>query len=422
MNRLRFISAILCVFALLCPAREARALDMAGLEAQVRDLANTVRELQTTVAGQAHEIESLRRTVPAVEGPAATAPASRSLQGKWNPDIGVVADVVATLDTPKSDAEGADRVAVREVELVFGSNVDPYSRLDATLSISDFEEMAVEEAYLTRYGLPLGFTGRFGRFKPRIGKAVGMHRDSLDTVDEPLVIQRYFGVEGMSKTGADIVRGIDLPWPVTHEVTLGVLEGASGEGGTAFGTARRMPTLYAHLKNYLDLDDTTGLEFGQTFVTGSKDDDEQFETNIAGLDAALIHQYGSLQHVKLQSEAFYMSREDSFVDVMDDTTGDLRRIEFDGTLWGLYVLADWRFDPQWAAGYRHDYVELVDFMPVEGIQGFDDGDSVYLTFYQSEFARWRAQYTHNNLAAGEDEHRILLQGTFAIGEHKHKLQ
>jgi hypothetical protein len=319
---------------------------------------------------------------------------------------------------------------VRELELIFGSPVDPYSRLDVTLAISDFEDMALEEAYYTHFDLPFGSTGRVGRFKPVVGKAIPVHRDSLDTVDEPLVIQRWFGLEGFSKTGADLKVPVDLPWPVVHELAIGVLEGGNGEDGTAFGTARRDPTLYAHLKNYLDLNDSTGAEVGLNYLVGSKDDDEQFEVNILGLDGTLIHHLNANQRVKLQAEGYLMERQDGFLDEEDPDTLESANTEFDDNLWGTYVLADFRFDPQWAAGFRYDYVDLVD-TEIESVspeseigssEGNEEAYSVYLTFYQSEFARWRAQFQHTDLAGAEDENRVFIQGTFAIGEHKHKLQ
>jgi hypothetical protein len=422
------------VFCFLCLPKlqpPAEASELAALQAQVSELTQMVKTLTTTVERQGAELAELRSVrVPGPAAPSAARPGvDRSILGRWNPDIGVIADTVLTLDSPKEDEEGADRIAVRELELVFGSAVDPYSRLDVTLAISDFEEMGLEEAYYTHFGLPFGATGRVGRFKPIVGKAIPIHRDSLDTVDEPLVVQRWFGIEGYNKSGADLKMPLDLPWPVAHELAIGVLEGGNGEDGTAFGEARRHPTLYAHLKNYLDLNDSTGVEVGLNYLAGSKDDDGQFEVNILGLDGTLIHHLNANQRVKLQAEGYFMERGDGFIDEEDPDTLESTNTEFDDTLWGTYVLADFRFGPQWATGFRFDYVDLVD-TAVESVSpdgdlldnGSDEAYTGYLTFYQSEFARWRAQFTRVEQADGEHNNIFLLQGTFAIGEHKHKLQ
>lgn len=416
-----FLLILFCAFCILNKPAHADG----PLASQVAALTKTVQELKLIVERQEREITELKaEKVPASQVPVTAFQPSghKSLQGRWNPDIGAVADTVLKLDSPRRDTEGADRVSVREFELVFGSAVDPYSRLDAMVSFSDFEVAALEEAYYTHFGLPWELTGRVGRFKPYIGKAIPVHRDSLDTVDEPLVIQRYFGLEGYNKSGADLRRPLDLPWDVTHEISLGVLEGGNGEDGTLFGTTRRHPTIYSHLKNYADLNDTTDLEFGPSHLAGSRDDDSTFEVNVIGLDGTLTHRYADRRHLKLQGEAFHVNRTESFV----ETTGVGGETFFNDVdeargLWGSYALLDWRFDPRWATGFRYDNVQLIADATANP-KNADIGYTGYLTFYQSEFARWRVQLTHLDLADGNDDDQVLVQGTFAIGEHKHKLQ
>lgn len=419
----KLFSFIFCV--LLCAPQAAGAQDLPMLEVQVQELRQMVKDLRDTVQKQQAEIADLRRAAPA--GPSYTVPgpsAGPKYGTKALPEIGAVADVVYRSDSPKLDEEGADRVQVRELELTLGGAVDPYSRLDSTLAFTEDEGVDLEEAYLTRFELPLDLTARVGRFKPRIGKALSVHRDSLDTVDEPLVIQRYFGLEGMSKTGVDVTRGIDLPWPVVHQATFGVLEGGNGEEGTVFGSARRRPTIYGHLKNYLDIDDWTNLEIGFSDAIGSRDEDSEFEVNVFGIDGTLVRHLGPSSGLKLQGEIYNVNRTDSYFETsVDDGSGNLLFYadDYDGNVWGGYALADFRINERWAAGFRYDNVQLVD-RPVDSPEHEDEGYTGYLTFYQSEFARWRAQYSHFDLTDGTDDNQVLLQGTFAIGEHKHKIQ
>ncbi len=378
-------------------------------------LEETVAKQQSQIKAQEETKQAYERRIKDLEEQLAkkevvagsSSSMTRASAAKWLPEIGVVADAVATLDSAKTDTNGSDRLSLRELELVFGSAVDPFSRLDATISFSDTENPSLEEAYLTRFGLPFDTTARLGKFKPKVGKVLGVHRDSLDTVDEPLVIQRYFGAEGLNKSGVDFSKTLNLPWPITHQVTVGILEGGNGDGGTIFGPARRTPTAYGHIKNYIDLTDTTGLEFGFSDLIGSRDDSASgFETHVLGFDTTLTHQLNATQNIKFQGEAFNVHRKQTF--------------NADSNIWGSYGLVDLRFHPQWSTGFRYDYVELVDNINNPGKA--DQGLSGYLTFYQSEFARWRAQFTHKNLTAGKDDNAVYLQGTFAIGEHKHKLQ
>ncbi len=380
------------------------------LGSQVEDLKRIVQELQKTVQLQQQEIDALKSTVPTVPaeslsaGPSTSEIPGSATRGRWNPDIGVIADTVLKMDSPKSDAEGADRISVREMELVLGSAVDPYSRFDTSIGFSDLEEVHLSEAYLTRFGLPLDSTARIGRFKPKAGKALFYHRDIIETVDYPLAVQRYFGADGLNKTGADVTMPIDLPLESSHEASFGILEGGNGEGGGAFGDTHRRPTLYSHLRNFWDLSEVKTLEIGASQMSGSADADPSFETNILGLDGTFLYLYGPDQRFKLQSELFYVNRDES--------------IEED--LIGAYALADVRFHKQWSTGFRFDYVEPVN-NPLSNPDEEDIGYTGYLTFHQTEFARWRVQATHIDQANGEDDNQLMVQGIFSIGEHKHKL-
>jgi len=420
------IALFLILFSALIMPREVFAQDMAALETQVKNLTQIVGDLKTTVDMQQREIADLKKTYEIKYQPPVPQPSPQLavIPSKIIPEIGAVADIVAKLDSPKNpefDEDMINQVDVRELELVLGSNVDPYSRLDATIAFNELEGVDLEEAYLTRFGLPFDTTARVGRFMPKIGKAIPVHRDSLDTVDEPLVIQRYFGEEGLFKSGVDLTKILDLPLPSVHQVTIGVLEGGNGEGGTAFGPERKRPTLYGHLKNYLDITDVTNFELGVSDEIGSNDDNASFKVNVLGMDATLRHIIGQDKEVKLQSEAFYMSRREGAVFADDGTGAMVITSNQGGDFWGGYSLLDFRLSSRWGTGLRFDYVQPVDRM-LSDPRRIETGITGYLTFYQSEFARLRAQVSHTDPAGGEGDTRIFLQGTFAIGEHKHKLQ
>ena len=128
--------------------KEARAEDIAALEAQVKQLTQVVYSLKTTVDTQQQEIADLKKTYQIKYQAPLPQPAVQPtiLPPKFTPEIGAVADIVAKLDSPKVDPENVNRVSVRELELVLGSNVDPYSRLDATIAFNDKNEIDLEEA------------------------------------------------------------------------------------------------------------------------------------------------------------------------------------------------------------------------------------------------------------------------------------
>ena len=394
---------------------------------EVRQLRQVVEELRSTVKTQATRIAELegRPQTAAPPTSASTAPRTAALQQQaagslsaFNPEIGMLADVTGQLSESGVDTEGNDKLSVRELELIFGHPIDPYSRFDSTITFSDFESPVVEEAYITHWGLPFELKGRLGRMRPKVGKASAIHRDQLDTVDEPLVVQKYLGNEGLFRTGLELSGFLPVPWTVvTHELTVGTMEGGIGEGGTLFGSTRRHPSFYTHLKNFWDFSETSNLELGATYLVGSKDADARFEVNALGLDATLIHYVTPTNKLKWQNELYLQDRDEAFSIAEDGT-----RTNFHDNPWGWYSLIDYRLSPRVGLGGRFDYVEPVEVDPAVLARHADTAWSGYLTFYQSEFARWRLQLRHTNFAQGGDDNTVFLQGTVAIGVHKHQLQ
>ncbi len=388
--------------------------ELSALRQSVQELTDLVKQLNTTVQSQQAriaELEQDQRGMP-------SQPSGGANLSAFNPEIGVLADVVGQFSESSADGEGNDKLSAREVELVLGHPIDPYSRLDVTATFSDFEAAGLEEAYITHWGLPAQIKARIGRLRPKVGKASPLHRDSLDTVDEPRVVERYLGAEGLSRTGVELSGFLPAPWTaLTHELTAGVMEGGVGEGGTLFGGTRRRPSFYTHLKNFWDISDVSNLEIGGTYLVGSKDADSGFEVNALGLDATLTRFVTPTNKLKWQNELYLQDRDES-LSVAEDGTKTL----FQNNPWGLYSLVDYRLTPRFGLGGRFDYVEPIDLNPARRVRHADTAWSSYLTFYQSEFARWRLQYRHTDFALGGDDNTVFLQGTVAIGVHKHQLQ
>ena len=432
-------------------AEDISSSGMKSLQASIQKLTHAVEALNTKVDGQQKRIDQLEnentnlRSQMAQTQPApapvplepVTAPSGvwtggfkQGLQA-FNPEIGVVADVVAAVSQSKEDEDGNDRLSVREIELVFGHDIDPYARFDGTFTLSDFEDPDIEEAYITYWGLPFELKGRIGRIRPKIGKSSAIHTDSLETVDEPLVVQNFLGAEGLFRTAAELSWFIPLPWEaVIHELTFGIMEGGVGDGGTLFGETRRRPSFYAHLKNFWDISDMTNLELGGTYLLGSSDEDSAYEVNAFGVDLTLVHYVDPIHRFKWQSEFYFQDRSELFVSAvtsgdtgstLDGTSTELSLGSFENHPWGFYSLVDYYLAIRWSLGGRFDYVVPTDISS-DSPDEADIAGSAYLTFHQSEFARWRLQYEHVEFADGSDDNRVFLQGTIAIGVHKHQLQ
>ena len=88
--------------------------------------------------------------------------------------------------------------------------------------------------------------------------------------------------------------------------------------------------------------------------------------------------------------------------------------EADREAWGGFVYSQLKFSPHWIAGLRYDYVED---QREETHQYW--GLSPYLTFWQSEFVRLRAQYSYRKDNVFGTDNSYSLQFTVAAGPHKH---
>ncbi len=340
---------------------------------------------------------------PAVAGPSGL-----------NPEIGVTGTVQTKLTQNSNDAEGNDAIALRELELNFAQVVDPYSRLDAIISFNDSIEsqnVAIEEAYYTRWGLPLGFTGQIGKFRSKIGKQNLVHLHALDTTDYPLVIRDFFGEEGLASSGARLQNTLPNPWDLPIEITGEVLR---GNNGPSFSGISRRPIFNTHLKTFFEPTKDTNLELGWTTLFGdevpatvnSKGSDK-YGVKVFGADAAFDWFLPEGRKLKWQNEVYFQNRGNG-VHVNDNP-------------WGFYSLLDFRLSPRFSMGVRFDYLEPLDVLKDHRRS---TGVSPYFTFWQSEFADFKIQYSRFEPASGDEktDNLIFLQADFLIGAHKHPVQ
>jgi len=434
---IRTLFTVLSLLCALCavPARahaqdapwEAIQGQLAGLQNTVGQMQSAMGDLQKTIEAQNKVIEDQNLRIQSLETGGRTARISgagagaskagrldvRGLSQGLNPDIGVVGTVQAKLTEETEDGEGNDTIALKELEFSFAQYVDPYSRLDAILTFNDAIEdqnVEIEEAYYTHWGLPAGFIAQIGKFRPKAGKQNVLHLHQLETVDYALVVQDFFGEEGFAASGARLQNLIPNPWDVPLEITAEVLR---GNEGTSFSGVSRRPIFNTHLKSFFELNDDVVLEAGATAMFGDENigmadkGEDRYGVHVYGADATLLWRLENQKTVKFQNELFYQDRSNL--------------VTPNENPWGFYNLLDYRFSPRWSAGVRFDYLE-----PREVAEGHTRTTAVspYLTFWQSEFASFRLQYQHTDQADPEleSDDAVYLQANFLIGAHRHPVQ
>jgi hypothetical protein len=429
---------------------EALQIQMAGLEKRLAEVEDLARDQRDLIQEQGDKIRGLESQLAARETagitPVAmtqgeTVPAPPTGLVNWNPEVGVIGDVVTQLTEDTADAEGKDSLAVRELELVFGQYVDPYSRFDAAVVLNDALEaqnVEIEQAFLTRYDLPLNFKAQIGKLRPKIGKVNLVDRHALDLVTEPLVLSNFFGEEGWKTSGVRLQNFIPNPWDIPLEITGEVL---NGRGAPSFGGRARRPVFNAHLKSFFELSDTKSFELGGTALFGTDNLDgairakgnDRYSTRVFGLDATYVDLMDGARRLKFQNELYFQDRNfrnpvsiDADADGIPETSNSL-----DEHPWGFYSLVDYRLSPRSRAGVRLDWVKPLDSVAFTGstpsaftLFGTDHTWEIspYLTLHQSEFALFRLQYSHTENAQGISDDQIYLQARFQIGVDRHGLQ
>lgn len=386
-----------------------------SLQDAVQDLNQTVKNQNEVIREQVVRINALEKE-PAQTAPAGADQTQKSplplggISQKWNPEIGVVGTVQGHLTENSEDGEGRDTIALKELELSFAQYVDPYSRLDAIIAFNDnLEEqnVDVEEAYYSHWGLPFGFTGRVGKFRAKVGKQNLLHLHQLETVDYPLVIQDFFGEEGLSSSGIRLQNNIPNPWDIPLTLTGEMFRGNNGD---SFSGISRRPIFNTHLGSFFELNDSSNVELGSSFTVGDENinsldgGDDRYGVHVFGVDFTWNWNMAENKKLKWQNELFYQDRTNLVVPNHDP--------------WGFYSLLDYRFSPRWSAGIRFDYLEP---RTVIDEHGRTTAVSPYITFWQSEFASFRLQYQHLDAASADakSDDALFFQINFLIGAHSH---
>jgi len=434
-----FIVLIFCFFC-ITKSKDVSANEamFTALQEQIAGLSDIVKSLQSTVQNQNQLIEAQGAKIVYLEGsiekgaviskPAtepAGAPKMAGLSQGLNPEIGLVASIQANSTQSREDEEGNDTIALKEAELSISQYVDPFSRLDGIIAFNDnLEEQNVdiEELYYTHWGIPLGFRGQIGKFRSKIGKQNLLHMHQLDTVDYPLVIRDFFGEEGLASSGARLQNLIPNPWDIPVEVTGEVLR---GNNGTSFSGISRRPIFNSHVSTFFQTSENTNLELGGTAIFGdenpaviafeedalsdpeiSEAGSDKYGVRVFGADATFKWDLPEGRSIKWQNEIYFQNR--------GSNTRHTNLFP-----WGFYSLIDHRISKRFSAGVRVDYVEPLDFVDHNTV-----GISPYLTFWQSEFADFRLQYSHTRPADGalEPNHEVFLKANVLIGAHKHPVQ
>ncbi len=291
--------------------------------------------------------------------------------------------------------------SLQEAEVQFLSDVDPYLKASALLSVSqnpgttDFG-ISPEEVFLESTSIP-NITLKAGKFKMALGKHNQLHTHAFPFIDAPLIHQALLGDEGLNDAG--ISASVLIP---AHWYSEMIVQGFSLSNDTLYkSTNSGSIGGLAHFKNLFDLTDDLTLEFGASGTEGNN----QWGKTSSVFGSDLTFKWRPAEGGKYK--AFIWSTE--------YLNGNRPGMSTDTAhLGGLATWIQYQFAERWWAEGRYEFVGL----PYSSEIPLQNKQSALLAFFPSEFSGFRIQYDHL-MTAGKavQDHAIAFQYNVTIGAH-----
>jgi hypothetical protein len=350
-----------------------------------------------------------------------------------NPEISVTGDVLFSSRQDTTSDESSD-FDFRALGIHIESWLDPYTRFKAAIPVTE-SGTELGEGYMTLYDVADDLNLTFGKFRQQFGVVNRWHKHGLDQVDFPLALRQIFGSGGLNQSGLSLDWLMPPAGDASQQLTFQVTDGSNSR---LFGdNARNRPSLLAHYKNYRDLSKDTYLECGLTGLVGWNDEwdiqggtEQNISemTTVLGADLSVLWEPAEkmrYRNVEWRSEAYWLNKELLAPDGSGSDTINA---------WGLYSYLQTKISRTTDIGIRGDfyvpdtksYANLTGPLSLSPLAVTSDNPylwqvSPYITWWQSPFVKFRAEYDYSNGKGIENpEHVIWLQVIFSAGPHKHE--
>jgi hypothetical protein len=396
--------------------RPASAAELKAIEADLEDLKSANDDLKS-------ELADLKAQQAASKPPTSLS--------ALNPQITAFLNAAMRIDdkrvTTPSGVAIDDRPFLRTAEFDFRAAVDPYADAVAILALEDQAgngfDADVEEGYVVIKRLPilesapLGLKLKIGRYRAPLGAVNQMHMHDMPWTTRPLAVARLLGTENgeFFESGYNPV-GIDAE-VILPEIIPGVVMEANADvvdgGGIAISDRRHdHPGFLGHYNLFFTVHDTHDFNLGASgYYEGGP-----HRAGLLALDA--LYKWkplaaGEFHSVVLGGELFYANRRFTAlaidpvgapVSLGDKQTAPVAGFGFAQVQlsWHVYL------------GARYDYAQDItdDRLTTQIGAG-------YLSYYTSEFLRFRAGYEHrfSDVPAERGVNSFIAEVNVVFGSH-----
>ena len=342
----------------------------------------------------------------------------------FTPRVTMFGNLLGRVDDRAVISPEGDRVddtfTLRAGEFELRAAIDPFA--DGFLTIP-FEaetptgplEGDVEEGFVELKKLPFfeqppwGLKLKMGKYRPDIGKNNRIHLHDLMWTTRPLPVSKFLGTEGLGESaeGGFQVAGINSEFflPVGGQNTSVRMVVGYGSTGNLAATADfgRRPVFYLHPSFFQTVSENHNIELAASYLRGSSDEGEvERSTDLYGVDFSYNWQPArkGLWRSFISGGEFFFARQ--------------KEAQSERTPFGYFLFGQYQLNRSLYAGGRFDYSEELSDSDIatKVLAG-------YLSYYTSEFLRFRLGYEYRLSDILEDDHRssVFFEVNFVFGAH-----
>lgn len=339
-------------------------------------------------------------------------------------------DVLQTLQGGGHDPN-RNGFTLQNVELTLSGTVDPFwdAQANVIMLIDKDGETVVEleEAFVFSRQLPAGLQLKAGQFFTEFGRQNSQHPHTWAFADQPVILTRLFGGDGLRSQGARLAWLMPAPW--FSEVQLGA-QNANGETVTSFLFApgeeiagytlaaqqqRNTGDLLYSLRwlNGIDATETVSVNIGASGLTGPNATGTDTTTNLYGADL-----YLKWQPVQNQRGFPFAAWQTEILKrryTAEDSTTLEREVLKD---WGGYTQALWGFKPGWVAGARYERADASGDNADDVLRNERRRIAVNMSWYTTEYSKLRLQINRDRAQHLDTAvNSVWLQMEYNLGSH-----
>lgn len=425
MYRSLMTTALVLATASTATAQSAPAATDGGTAASTESLEQRLARLE-------QELVLLRLQLPEDQGQAGPPQSSASVSPNvFNPTVTAVGNGLYRYDdrpVTLEDGRIDNNFNLREIELDFRAAIDPFA--DGLIILAFPSELPgefgveVEEAFATIKSLPLplfeapfwGLKLKGGRFRTEVGRINRLHLHDLPQIDRPLVTQELFGEDGFIANG--LSAQVFLPTLFDEESAVELTAQLLTGGGVPVADgAAQSPGAVANLRWFRTFAQAHNFDLAFLYHFGRTDPDGELSSNTFGVDA--LYKWkplrgGDSRSLVLGGQLLYSRRD--FLEIFDEDGDGEPEVERKATAFplGYFAFLQYQLTGTTYLGARWDDTATLDNDELRrrAVSG-------YLTWYPSEFLRFRFGYQHlfGELPQENGRDSAFAELNFIFGAH-----